>query len=188
MWPGSGCAEPDTDSDPLFPRGDQQRMSSLSNGSVTPISFTLDGKTVRGSSDETILETAIRTGIEIPHLCYSDRLRADGNCRACVVEIEGERVLAPSCCRTPAEGMNVLTRSERARHSQSLVLELLRGEVGDAAHTRQSELDQWCEKLGVSSSRFGGRRQPASEGSHPAIAVNLESCIQCTRCLRACRE
>ena len=163
-------------------------MSSLSNGSVTPISFTLDGKTVRGSSDETILEAAIRTGIEIPHLCYSDGLRADGNCRACVVEIEGERVLAPSCCRTPAEGMNVLTRSERARHSQSLVLELLRGEVGDAAHTRQSELDQWCEKRGVSSSRFGGRRQPAADVSHPAIAVNLESCIQCTRCLRACRE
>ena len=163
-------------------------MSSLSNGSVTPISFTLDGKTVRGSSDETIFEAAIRTGIEIPHLCYSDGLRADGNCRACVVEIEGERVLAPSCCRTPAEGMNVLTRSERARHSQSLVLELLRGEVGDATHTRQSELDQWCEKLGVSSSRFGGRRQPAADVSHPAIAVNLESCIQCTRCLRACRE
>ncbi len=163
-------------------------MSSLNNDSVSPISFTLDGETVRGSSNETILEAAIRTGIEIPHLCYSSGLRTDGNCRACVVEIEGERVLAPSCCRTPAEGMKVFTQSERARHSQSLVLELLRGEVGDAIHTRESELDRWCEKLDVSVSRFGGRQQPAADASHPAIAVNLESCIQCTRCLRACRE
>ena len=155
---------------------------------VAPVSFTLDGETITAFKNESILEAASRNGIEIPHLCYASGLRADGNCRACVVEIEGERVLAPSCCRVPAEGMKVLAGSERARRSQLLVLELLRGEVGDATHTRESELDQWCEKLGVHSSRFGSREQPAADSSHPAIAVNLESCIQCTRCLRACRE
>ena len=155
---------------------------------VAPVRFTLDGETITAFENESILEAASRNGIEIPHLCYASGLRADGNCRACVVEIEGERVLAPSCCRVPAEGMKVLARSDRARRSQLLVLELLRGEVGDATHTHESELDQWCEKLGVYSSRFGSREQPAADYSHPAIAVNLESCIQCTRCLRACRE
>ena len=97
-------------------------------------------------------------------------------------------MLAPSCCRAPSDGMKVSTDNPRARRSQSLVLELLRGEVGDASHTQHSELDDWCQKHQVESSRFGGREQPIQDVSHPAIAVNLESCIQCTRCVRACRE
>lgn len=154
----------------------------------TRVSFTLNEKLVEAHSGETILQAARREGIEIPHLCYSDGLATAGNCRACVVEIEGERVLAPSCCRAPSDGMKVSTDNPRARRSQSLVLELLRGEVGDASHTQHSELDDWCQKHQVESSRFGGREQPIQDVSHPAIAVNLESCIQCTRCVRACRE
>jgi hypothetical protein len=73
---------------------------------------------------ETIL-AAQRHGVEIPHLCYSDGLRPDGNCRACVVEIAGERTLAPSCCRTPTPGMKVQAASPRARKSQQMVLEML---------------------------------------------------------------
>ena len=154
----------------------------------TRVSFTLNEKLVEAHPGETILQAARREGIEIPHLCYSDGLATAGNCRACVVEIEGERVLAPSCCRAPSDGMKVSTDNPRARRSQSLVLELLRGEVGDASHTQHSELDDWCQKHQVESSRFGGREQPIQDVSHPAIAVNLESCIQCTRCVRACRE
>ncbi|MCP4950997.1 MAG: molybdopterin-dependent oxidoreductase, partial [Proteobacteria bacterium] len=154
----------------------------------TRVSFTLNEKLVEAHPGETILQAARREGIEIPHLCYSDGLATAGNCRACVVEIEGERVLAPSCCRAPSDGMKVSTDNERARRSQSLVLELLRGEVGDASYTQHSELDDWCQKHQVASSRFGGREQPIQDVSHPAIAVNLESCIQCTRCVRACRE
>jgi formate dehydrogenase major subunit len=152
------------------------------------VSFTLNNQPLTAASDETILQAARRHGVDIPHLCYADGLATAGNCRACVVEIEGERVLAPSCCRAPAEGMTVSSDNERARRSQSLVLELLRGEVGDASHTQESELDHWCERYELKRSRFGGRNQPAQDISHPAIAVNLESCIQCTRCVRACRE
>ena len=72
---------------------------------ATSVSFTLNGQTVVGSSDETILQTADRLGVEIPRLCYMEGMRADGNCRTCMVEIAGERVLAPSCCRAPAPGM-----------------------------------------------------------------------------------
>ena len=73
----------------------------------TIVSFILDGKEILSSGEETILQAAKRQNIEIPHLCYKDGYRSDGNCRACVVEIEGERVLAPSCCRKPTEGMKV---------------------------------------------------------------------------------
>src|SRR5579859_1529274 len=90
-----------------------------------PIEFKLNGRTVVGRPDETIIETAQRHGVEIPRLCYMPGLRPDGNCRACVVEIKGERVLAPSCCRTPTAGMEVSTDSARARASQKMVLELL---------------------------------------------------------------
>jgi formate dehydrogenase major subunit len=61
-----------------------------------PVGFTLNGTSVVGHPDETLIETARRYGVEIPHLCYKKGMREDGNCRACVVEIKGERVLAPS--------------------------------------------------------------------------------------------
>ncbi len=163
-------------------------MNRPGNQQVVPISFLLDGRSVTAQPQETILQVAQKSGVDIPHLCYSEGLRADGNCRACMVEIEGERVLAPACCRQPTEGMNVQSTSDKALRSQSLVLELLKGEVGPARHSPVSELEYWCESRGLSESRFGGRTQPPADQSHPAIAVNLESCIQCTRCLRACRE
>jgi formate dehydrogenase major subunit len=152
------------------------------------IEFTLDGKSVTGYSNETILQTAKRYGVEIPHLCYKDGLRPDGNCRACVVEIKGERVLAPSCCRAPKAGMEVASSSPRARHSQKMVLELLLSDMPQREYTLHNELDQWAEKLEIGKPRFEARAAVAADLSHPAMAVRLDACIQCTRCLRACRE
>jgi len=153
-----------------------------------PIEFKLNGNTVVGRPDETIIECAKRHGVEIPHLCYTPGLRPDGNCRACMVEVKGERVLAPSCCRGPSEGMEVTTDSPRARASQKMVLELLLADMPAQAYRRDSELAHWVEKLDVGAPRFAARAQPAADLSHPAIAVRLDACIQCTRCLRACRE
>lgn len=138
---------------------------------------------------ETILQAAERNGVAIPHLCYTEGMRPDGNCRACMVEIKGERVLAPSCARRPTEGMEVSSANDRARHSQRMVLELL---LADAANTvvyrADSELSMWALALGVTGSRFEMRDQPAADLSHPGIQVHLDACIQCTRCVRACRE
>jgi formate dehydrogenase major subunit len=155
------------------------------------VAFRLDGQAVEALPGETILQTAKRVGHEIPHLCYKDGYRPDGNCRACVVEIKGERVLAPSCCRQPTAGMEVASRSDRARQSQKMVLELLLSDMpgqGKSPHTPRSELDLWAEKLAVGVPRFPGREAPNRDTSNPAIAVNLDACIQCTRCVRACRE
>src|SRR5688500_1769130 len=89
------------------------------------VEFTLDGERVQAVQGESILQAARRVGVDIPHLCFQEGMRADGNCRACVVEVAGERVLAPSCCRAVTPGMDVKARSERAIRSQQLVLELL---------------------------------------------------------------
>ena len=158
---------------------------------IKKISFSVNGKEIQAYQNETIIEASKRHGIEIPHLCYKEGMRTDGNCRACVVEIEGERVLAPSCCRQPSEGMKVHTDNPRARKSQEMVLELLLSDMpdqGKSPYTHASELDSWANKLNVTRPRFTQRHQPQLDLSHPAIAVNLDACIQCNRCVRACRE
>ncbi|MGA8515061.1 MAG: 2Fe-2S iron-sulfur cluster-binding protein, partial [Burkholderiaceae bacterium] len=155
---------------------------------VPLVNFSLNGREVTGRATDTILQIAKQEGIDIPHLCYKEGLEAVGNCRACMVEINGERVLAPSCCRAPAAGMKVVTDSERAVASQKLVLELLLSDMPEKEYTRNNEVDQWAEKIGVGKPRFEAREQVRQDLSHPAIAVNLDACIQCTRCLRACRD
>ena len=94
------------------------------------IVFEMNGNTIEANHGETILQVADRTGItRIPRLCYKKGYRSDGNCRACMVEIDGERSLAPACCRYPVVGMKVKSRSKRAMHSQKIVLELLMSDM-----------------------------------------------------------
>ncbi len=152
------------------------------------LSFTLDGRTVQAQAGETLLAVADREGIPVPRLCALDGLRPAGNCRACVVEVAGERTLAAACCRTAAPGMQVQTASPRARQAQQMVLELLQADLPETALTRHNEVDHWAAKLGLGRPRFAPREQPAPDRTHAAIAVNLDACIQCTRCVRACRE
>ena len=84
--------------------------------------------------------------------------------------------------------MEVASNSARALHAQRLVVELLAADVPERSYRADSELDHWKRVLGVGRPRFAARRQPAPDVSHPAMAVNLDACIQCTRCVRACRE
>jgi formate dehydrogenase major subunit len=156
------------------------------------IKFLLDGDEVEAQPGETIWQVANRRGTEIPHLCYSPvpGYRADGNCRACMVEIEGERVLAASCIRKPSPGMKVRSSSERAKESRKLVFELL---VADqparaTAHDPDSKFWNWADRVAVAESRFPRDARPVPDRSHPAMAVHLDACIQCNLCVRACRE
>ncbi len=156
------------------------------------IKFTLDGAEVTGLPGETIWQVATRLGTEIPHLCHSPEpgYRPDGNCRACMVEIEGERVLAASCIRPPSDGMVVKSASERARKSRRMVFELLLADQAarDEAHDGGSKFWRWAEKVEIDTSRFPARDMPTHDLSHPAMAVNLDACINCGLCVRACRE
>ncbi|NBO03795.1 MAG: 4Fe-4S dicluster domain-containing protein, partial [Betaproteobacteria bacterium] len=155
---------------------------------MSALCFELNGQSVVANPEETIIEAAHRLGVEIPHLCYSPGLRPDGNCRACVVEVEGERTLAPACCRKPTSDMKVKTETARVIKAQSMVLELLLSDMPEIDRKPDSELMHWAQVRGLSKARFASRKHPESDLSHPAIAVNLDACIQCTRCLRACRE
>src|SRR5450755_4223796 len=155
---------------------------------VEVTAFRLNGIEVSAERGETIIQAAKRHGVDIPHLCYKEGMRADGNCRACMVEIKGERVLAPSCCRAPTAGMEVSSDSPRAVHAQKLVIEMLAADVPQRVYKLDSELDHWKRWLNIGVPRFEARTQPPADLSHPAMAVNLDACIQCTRCVRACRE
>ena len=211
------------------------------------IEIIVDGQPMQARAGETILQAAERHGVAIPRLCFTEGLRADGNCRACVVEIEGERVLAASCCRAVQPGMKVHVSSARARKAQDMVLELLLAEMpaagykwndadphphplpragegaksgaddhssypsvagakpgaenslsrpageggGEGEIGQHGELTAWAARQGVRvrpALESLKRTQPAPDLSHPAMAVNLDACIQCTRCVRACRE
>ncbi|WP_456686871.1 2Fe-2S iron-sulfur cluster-binding protein, partial [Bradyrhizobium sp. P5_C11_2] len=159
---------------------------------MTRITFELDGKQVEANPGETIWQVAKRQGREIPHLCYSPEpdYRPDGNCRACMVEIDGERVLAASCKRTPAVGMKVKTESHRAVAAQKMVMELLVADQPARAtsHDPESKFWHWAETTGVTESRFPAAERWETDASHPAMRVNLDACIQCGLCVRACRE
>ncbi len=157
-----------------------------------PVTFSLDGVEVTAAPGETIWQVAERQGTTIPHLCWSTAAgyRADGNCRACMVEIEGERVLAASCIREPARGMKVATGGARAESARAMVMELLLADQPprEVAHDPDSRLWHWAEALGRDASRLAPRRTPEPDPSHPAMAVNLDACIHCNFCVRACRE
>ena len=159
------------------------------------VTFTLDGEQVQAEAGMTIWEVAHGRGLVIPHLCHKPApgYRPDGNCRACMVEIEGERVLAASCIREPAEGMVVTTNSARAEGARKMVVEMLLADQPEReiAHDRSAHLWDMAEVNGVAQSRLPkleAERIPLLDDSHVAMSVNLDACIQCGLCVRACRE
>jgi formate dehydrogenase major subunit len=159
------------------------------------ITFTLDGKEVVAQPGDTIWEVANGRGLKIPHLCHKPApgYRPDGNCRACMVEIEGERTLAASCIREPSEGMVVTTNSARAENARKMVMELLVADqpAREEARDKSSHLWDMADQSGVTESRFPKLEEgriPLLDDSHVAMAVNLDACISCGLCVRACRE
>ena len=154
--------------------------------------FEFDGRQVEAQPGETIWAVAQRLGTHIPHLCHKPApgYRPDGNCRACMVEIEGERVLAASCKRAPTAGIKVKSATERATKARSMVLELLVADQPERATSHDPESHFWSQAdfASVTRSRFPGVERWQTDASHPAMRVNLDACIQCNLCVRACRE
>ncbi len=156
------------------------------------LAFELDGERVFAHEGESLWDVARRVGTAIPHLCHRPEpgYRPDGNCRVCMVEIEGERVLAPSCKRMPAVGMKVRTQSERATKARTMVMELLVSDqpARETSHDPTSPFWNWADQTHVTESRFPAAQRWTHDPSHPAMRVNLDACIQCNLCVRACRE
>jgi predicted molibdopterin-dependent oxidoreductase YjgC len=174
------------------------------------VTLTVDGKSVSVPEGATLLAACREAGVEIPTLCFLETLHPVNACRVCVVELEGARVLVPSCSRAAEDGMVVHTASERVRHSRKLVLELLASSV-DLSTTPQ--VREWIDEYGARPERFGppappspsGTRDAAAPGHHatpdpthaatvfepPKIDNDLyvrdyAKCILCYKCVEAC--
>ena len=152
------------------------------------IAFTLDGRRVRARRDETIWDAARRHSVNIPYGCLSSApdFRPEGNCRLCVVEVEGYRTLQPSCLMRVSEGLVVRAASERAVRVQRTVMELL---LAEAAIDPLSECGRVASAMELAEGRFPlSDMHPARDESHLGIAVDLSKCIHCMRCVQACRD
>ena len=165
----------------------------LDADTAATVTFNLDGEEVSVPAGWTIWEAARGRGLTIPHLCHKPEpgYRSDGNCRACMVEVEGERTLVASCIRQVADGMVVTTDSERAAKSRNLVVELLAADQPETAHDASSHFLDMAAANGVEGSRFPSVERttvPLLDDSHLAMRVNLDACIHCNLCVRACRE
>ncbi len=157
------------------------------------VTFNLNGEDVTVPEGWTIWEAAKGQGFTIPHLCHKPQpgYRPDGNCRACMVEVEGERTLVASCIRPAVDGMVVKTDSDRAEKSRAMVMELLVADQPEEAHDTSSHFWDMAKLNDVSDSRFPAKEAekiPLLDDSHVAMRVNLDACINCNLCVRACRE
>ena len=159
------------------------------------VEFILDGETVYAEKGQSIWEVANGQGLKIPHLCHKPKpgYRPDGNCRACMVEIEGERTLAASCIREPQSGMVVKSATPRAQNARKMVVEMLVTDQPDRemSHDKSSHFWDMVDLNDVQESRLPrleAERIPILDDSHVAMSVNLDACIQCGLCVRACRE
>jgi NADH dehydrogenase/NADH:ubiquinone oxidoreductase subunit G len=154
----------------------------------------IDGNSVYGGEGMTILETAKKNGIDIPTLCYSEDFAASGNCRICVVEVDGFRSLIGSCHTPIADGMVIHTRSPKVDKARKATVELLMaahtGQCVSDSHTGECELRKLADRLQVGEPRFKMRkpRWYPREDSNPYVTRDMSKCILCRKCVDACRE
>ena len=130
----------------------------------------------------TVLEACRAAGAEVPAFCHDDRLSVGGHCRSCMVEVDGRMVAA--CCTPSREGATVVTKSDRLREYRRDLGELMLSESAPAGPVGVT-LSAW----GADGSRYGRpERHPRRDASHPYLRIDLDHCILCRRCVRACEE
>ena len=158
------------------------------------ITFTIDGKSIEAQKGQTVLEAALAADYYIPHLCTHPDLPVQGNCRLCVVEIAGMDGVVCSCEVQAEEGMKVTSKSEKLTHQRSVAMELmLAGHPHDCTSCKaylKCELQAMMQYLGTVHSRLRSIHRECNNinTNNPLIVREMERCIQCGRCVRACEE
>jgi len=148
--------------------------------------LTIDGRTVTVPEGTTILAACATLGVDIPTLCFLETLKPVNVCRLCVVEVEGARVLAPSCSRAVEPGMVVHTRSPRVMHSRKLVLELLASSVDLSTAPGMAEL---LDEYGCRPERFGPDAMTVAQPpkiDNELYVRDYSKCVLCYKCVEAC--
>ncbi len=164
----------------------------MNNRTVT---LTIDGKNLTAPAGATIWEAARSAGIDIPTLCHDPKLEPVAVCRVCVVDVENARTLPAACIRKIEEGMTVRTDTDRVRRARRTLVELMEAAqppVEDRRKAReQDELAHLGVQLRSDPSRFAAtcsNPPMRNDLSSPVIAVDLNACILCDRCIRACDD
>lgn len=151
------------------------------------VNLTIDGISVTVPAGTTILDAARQAGIDIPTICFHEACTPPALCRMCVVEVEGSRVLVPSCVGQVNQGMNVKTDTPRVQRSRRTIMEMLDSSVdlSDAP-----ELLGYIEKYQASPERFpqAEQRTPPIHDDNPMFIRDYEKCILCWRCVQVCAD
>ncbi len=157
------------------------------------ITITINDKEIKLEKAMTVLEAAKQAGIKIPTLCHHELLKPFGGCRLCLVEVEKMKALQTACTLFTVDGMAVRTESEQITEARRGMLEfLLINHPLDCPYCDKAgecELQDLVNKYGPAQSRYIEEKRKIPESvEDPIIALNMERCIVCTRCVRMCEE
>ncbi len=157
------------------------------------VAITIDGKEMQVDEEQNVLECALNANIYIPHLCHHADLEDIGACRMCLVEVDGEKEPVTSCTLTPKEGMVIRTESETIQQLRRLALELILAGHPEECTTcpkyGNCELQTLIQYIGPNTGRMHMRSKgfPVEEGN-PMFIHDMNRCVLCGRCVRACQE
>lgn len=157
------------------------------------VTITIDGKRIKADENLNVLENALQSGIYIPHLCHHPNLDPLGSCRMCIVEVDGSKEVETSCTLMPKEGMVINTNSEKIAKLRNLAMELLLAghpsECTTCPKYGNCELQTLIQYIGANNSRMKTRTKGFEpEERNPLIIHDMNRCILCGRCVRACGE
>lgn len=157
------------------------------------VNITINGISLQVPETKNILDCALEAGIYVPHLCHHPNLSAVGSCRMCIVEVEGEPEVVTSCTLKPSEGLVIQTNSDRIRSLRNLALELLLAghpeECSTCPKYGNCELQSLIQYIGANPARLKHRSKGMKVEEHnPLIEHDMNRCVLCGRCVRACDE
>jgi len=166
----------------------------MSHDSTRSIQLTIDDRSVEATAGELLIDVLYREGIKTPSLCYSPGLSSTASCRACLVEVEGSSVSLPACEVNVKDKMTIRSYSSKLEQEHRSVLSMLMenyvDDELDVSHDDNTEFGYWLRRYQLTPlSKVNQKPRFKSDSDpHPAIRVDLNKCILCTRCIRACNE
>ena len=157
------------------------------------VSLTIDGQKIKTKKGTTILQAAKQAGIDIPTLCFLKDINEVGDCRMCIVEVEGRRGFATSCIQTVEEGMVVHTHTPNVLEARHIILDLIISNHSKdcltCTRSGNCELQDLATKFNVLQVEFEGERtEHKIDDLSPSIVRDFNKCILCRRCVAACKN
>lgn len=154
---------------------------------INKITLSIDEQEISAEQGMTLLEAARENGIDIPTICFHEATTANALCRICVVEVEGQRVLQPSCIVKAANNMKVQTRSEKVIRARKTILEMLSSTMD---LSEAPEIQSMMKEYGADANRFpdAERREPAIKDDNPMFIRDYSKCLLCWRCVQVCAD